>query len=258
MARVFIGSALMIVGLSAAFVACEPAKEESLSDTAEVEASSEQLSSFDNSIKAIGRVENVVAMIKDPNVTALDPIAERLRQAVAAGNCQVNYSKQQLSALESLSILTISGSSCPMTANYKKRVIKNGRVTIAISFQILDSELAKLNDIYSLSVSGDGRYDSDVENESIQFTLQGQALSQSKGQIDIGIVHVSRQNSESGHVTQNGQQVIGFQFQQYKITLRAGFRVVNNKDYGTYTLNGKPITQAEYLGFVQPLRIVFN
>lgn len=257
MARIFIGSAIAIVGLSAAFVACQPSEKQPPLP-GETEATMGQTSAFDNSVKAIGRVENVVSMIKHPETVAQDAMAEQLKQALVAANCVVESETATPNAQEVITTLKVSGATCPMTADYKKHVIKNGKVTGTISFKITDPHLGKLNDVYSMQVAGDGSSYSGADEERTQLSLSGEAVSVAYGKMNIALIHSMKSISQGPDVTQSGLQQIAFQFPEFKIVLKADVRIINTSDYSSFTMNNKPITQEEYLSYTKPLGIVFN
>ena len=91
MARIFIGTAVAVVGLSAAFIACEPAKEEAQPVSGETAASTVEISAFDNAIKSIGRVENAVKLALGKTTVPQDALAVQMKQALLDGNCQMEY-----------------------------------------------------------------------------------------------------------------------------------------------------------------------
>ncbi len=258
MARIFIGTAVAIAGLSAAFVACQPAKDESFLNTSEIAATADQASTFENSIKAIGRLEEAVILFKDSTAVSQDTLAHQLKDALQAGNCQIEYMKNQTSDLEKVSNLKIAGADCPLLAEYQRKVMKDGNVSITAKFEILKAELIKLNDIYRMSLVGTGKATSSDTHASIQFTASGEVLSKSKGKILVGMAQSTTQSSPGGKTTASGFQRISFQFQDFEIVVKENIRIVNDVDYTSFTMNNQAILKEEYLTYSSALGIILN
>jgi hypothetical protein len=264
------GVMLASICFAAAYISCQPVEKElggtSIAQTA---LTTEQRTSFNDTINAIGRIESAVIEIK--GLGAVPAITDQTEQDIknamtAVPSCQESYSKATATVGARQSTLNVTGNSCPLIASYESKYSPGtpaGPYSLLATFKITDATLKSKNDIYEIALTGQGTHSFSNDHGAVHTDVSGTLQSASLGQIEVSISNQQNFFTDLNGTSVEGTRSIQLSFPAlsvqkpaFQAVLRVDFAIKENQDQSKYQLNGVDISKAEYESYIQKLGIL--
>jgi len=188
---------ILLITVGSFLASCKPVDKKDLDEKNPVivqKLSSDQISIFEQTLTAIGRIESAVAQAngsENPPVT--DALTDQLTEIISGNGCSSAYKKAEGTSVGPQDAhVYISGQTCPLQAKMDIAVTFDERkhsreVDMKAEMKISAQDLKQMNDISKFDLVGHGStYGDSIEGRSF-FAITGTIQSEAHGTIQIKI-----------------------------------------------------------------------
>lgn len=260
----------LILGLIAvAFtVACGPVAKKDSFDDPNGKPSQEKLSSMEDSLDSIARIESAVALLHNESASVSDDLVSEIKNKINTPDCVIIFNRPTVSTGSRVSEMKISGSKCAIQADYiVSYQMQNANVmgySLKANFKIIDPLLKAKNHIYELSLRGIGRIRSADKELVSNLSYTGSVVSTEAGKVSIDVKQHELSSSLNPSFKSNGYTIYKFSFPSvtktvgekevivpgYQIEVKKLKNITQNKDNSRYLLNEESINKSDYDSYV--------
>lgn len=258
---------LSLIAISFA-AACSPVPEKNSAKNPNEKPTQEKLSSMEDSLDSIARIESAVALLHNQSVSVNDDLVTEIKNKLNTPDCVIIFNRPTVNTGSRISEMKISGSKCALQADYVvKYEMQNESVmgySMKADFKITDALLKAKNHIYEMSLRGSGKISSQDKTVVNNLSYSGSISSTDAGKVGLEVKQSERANSLNPDYQASGTTTYKFSFPSvkkiveekeviipgYQIEIKKMKSIVQNKDTSKHLLNDGLINKSDYESYV--------
>lgn len=260
---------ILSLSLIALATACSPVPEKTAAKDPNEKPTQEKLSSFENSLGSIARIESAVALLHNESVSINDDLVTEIKNKINTADCMIVFSRPSVDRGSRISEMKISGSKCAIQADYVVSYQMQSSSIMAYSlkadFKINDPLIKAKNLVSELNLRGSGRITSADEELLKRLSFSGSFVSAEAGKVMIEVKHSENSSSLNPSYQSRGTTTYKLSFPSvkksidekevtvpgYQIEVKKITDVFENKDKSRHMINGDLINKSDYESYVK-------